>query len=205
MSHATFRSPRPIPRSARAIPRQDDTRTGAIILAVISSLAGLLVILGLIYAVGTNARSAAAIAAAGCEPGTGSEAAPCTTPAMLASQYKAIFTPASQQMTLDAAAYTASEKAHLAAAQAALTAEVATMRNFDTSLGAITFPAAITPVANALIRTDQALASLTAQQARATTLTKMRSYNNRIQAATAAVRADMNLLVKAINTPIKAG
>ena len=205
MSHATFRSAGPVPRSGRAIPGQDNTRAGAIILAMTSTLAGILVILGLIYAAGTHARSAANIAAQGCEPGTGSEAAPCTTPAMLASQYNAILSPATRQMALDSAAYTASETAHLAAAQAALTAEVATMQNFDTSLGAINFPAAITPVANALIRTDQALASLTAQQARATTLVTMRSYNDRIQADTAAVRADMSLLVKAIDTPVKAG
>jgi hypothetical protein len=195
MSHATF-------RSARAIHRQDDTQAGAIILAIASGLAAILVIAGLIYAAGTGARSAAAIAAAGCEPGSGSESAPCTTPAMLASQYTAILNPAARQMTLYAAAYTASETAHLTAARAALTAEVATMQNFDTSLAAITFPAAITPIASALIRTDQALAGLTAQQARAATLAKMRSYDHRIQAATATVRAEQNLLIKSLDKPV---
>jgi len=183
---------------------QDDTRTGAVILAVTSTLAGLLVLTGLSYATGTNARSAAAIAAAGCEPGTGSESAPCTTPAMLAGEYTAILTPASRQLTLDAAAYTASQHSNLAAAQAALTAEFTTMRNFDTSLAAIKFPAAITPIASALIRTDQALATLTVQQARAVTLAKMRSYNRGIRTARAAVQGEMNLLVKAIDTPVKA-
>jgi hypothetical protein len=205
MSHATFRSAGPVPRSGRAMPRQDDTRAGAIILAITSTVAGILVILGLFYATGTHARSAANIAAQGCEPGTGSETAPCITPAMLASQYNALFTPANRQITLDAAAYTASETAHLAAAQAALTAEVGTMQNFDTSLGAINWPAAIAPSANAVIRADQALAALTTQQAHAVTLAKMRAYNPRILAATAAVRADMSLLIKAIGTPIKAG
>jgi len=195
MSHATF-------RSARAIHRQDDTQAGAIILAIASGLAAILVIAGLIYAAGTGARSAAAIAAAGCEPGSGSESAPCTTPAMLASQYTAILNPAARQMTLYAAAYTASETAHLTAARAALTAEVATMQDFDTSLAAITFPAAITPIASALIRTDQALAGLTAQQARAATLAKMRSYDHRIQAATATVRAEQNLLIKSLDKPV---
>ena len=197
MSHATF-------RSSGAIPGEDDTRAGAIILAITSGLAAILVLLGLIYAVGTHARSAAAIAAAGCEPGSGSEAAACVTPAMLASEYTAILTPAARQMTLDATAYTASEKAHLTAAQAALTAEVTTMQNFDSGLAAIKFPATIAPIVNALIRTDQALAGLTAQQARAATLAKMRSYNHRIQTATAAVRAEQNLLIKAIDTPVKA-
>jgi hypothetical protein len=211
MTHATFRSSRPVPRSSRASSRavrsQDDTRTGAVILAIVSPLAAILVLLGLIYATGTNARSAAAIAAAGCEPGTGSEAAPCTTPAMLARQYDAILNPATRQMTLDAAAYTASETAHLAAAQAALTAEVATMQSFNASLAAIKFPAAtaIPAAAGALLRTDKALAALTAQQAGAATLAKMRAYNHRIQVDTAAVRAAMNLLVKAIDTPVKAG
>jgi hypothetical protein len=187
-----------------AAARQDGTRTGAVILAVAATLAGLLVIAGLIYATGTHARSAAAIAAAGCEPGTGSESAPCTTPAMLAGEYAAIVTPASRQLTLDAAAYTASQYSNVAAAQAALTAEFTTMQTFDTSLAAIKFPAAITPVASALIRADQALATLTAQQARAATLARMRSYNRGVRTARAAVQGEMNLLVKAIDTPIKA-
>jgi hypothetical protein len=208
MSHATYRSPqpvRPVRPSARAMPGQDDTRTGAIILAIVSPLAAILVLLGLIYATGTNARSAAAIAAAGCEPGTGSETAPCITPAMLASEYNAVFTPAARQISLDTTAYTANETAHLAAAQAALTAEAATMQSFDTSLAAIKFPAAISPSASTLVHADQALASLTSQQAGAATLAKMRAYNPRILAATAAVRTDMSLLIKAIDTPIKAG
>lgn len=190
-----------ISRTQAAGPRQE--RAGAVILAVTSALAAALVTAGLIYATGTGARSAAAIAAAGCEPGTGSETAPCTTPAMLARQYKAILTPASRQMTVDTAAYTASEQHDLATAETALTAEVTTMKNFDTNLAAIKFPAAITPIAKALIRTDQALATLTAQQAKAATITKMRSYNQRIQAARAAVQAKMNLLINAIDTPVK--
>jgi hypothetical protein len=190
---------------AHAAIGRDQEQAGAVILIATSALAAILVILGLVYAVGTSARSAAAIAAAGCEPGTGSEAAPCTTPAMLASQYTAILTPAARQIDLDTAAYAASEKTRLATAEAALTAEVITLQNFDTSLAGIAFPPAIAPIARALIRAEEARISLTAQQARSPSLTAMRSLDRRVLAASAAVQAEMNRLRTAIDTPVRAG
>jgi hypothetical protein len=185
--------------------RQEQTKAGAIILMATSCLSALLVIGSLIYAAGTGGRDEAALAAAGCEPGLSSETQACTTQPMLASQFMAILTPATQQLTVDVAAYTASEGHDLAAAEAALRAEAASDQAFDTSLAGMTFPPAITPMAQALIRADQARANLITEQARSSSLTQMRSFDHRVQVASAAVEAEMNLILKAVDTPVRAG
>jgi hypothetical protein len=184
---------------------QEQTTAGSVILTVSSILAAVLVIAGLIYATGTGERHQAALAAAGCEPGLSPPGLQCTTAQMLASQYMAIMTPASQQLNADAAAYAASERHHLAAAKAALTAEVASENAFDTSLTGIAFPPAIAPIANALLRANQALATLIAQQARSSSLTQLRSFNHRVHVANAAVQTEMKLLLKALHSPPQAG
>lgn len=182
----------------------DETRSGKVILMAISSLSALLVIAGLIYATGTTERSASAAAAAGCEPGLTSEGHLCITQPMLASEYMAIATPATQQQKVDVAAYTASEGNNLAAAETALTAEVASDHAFDANLASIEFPSAITPIAAALIRANQARASLVTEQARSTSLNRLRSFNRRVQTANAAVQTQMNLILKAVGAPLKA-
>jgi hypothetical protein len=184
---------------------QGQTTAGGVILMVSSFLAAILVIAGLIYAAGTGERHKAALAAAGCEPGLSPSGLQCTTAQMLASQYMAIMTPASQQLNADAAAYTASERHHLAAAEAALTAEVTSENAFDSSLAGIQFPPAIAPMAKALLRANQALAKLTAEQARSSSLTRLRSFNYRVQAADAAVRTEMKLILGALHSPPQAG
>ena len=210
------------------------TTAGLVILTISSCLAAVLVIAGLIYAAGTSHRHQAAMAAAGCEPSLFISGFPCTTGQMMASQYKAIATPASQQLTTEMAAYTASERRNLAAAEAALAAEVATEEAFDNSLAAMTFtpqnratadaliqnatsssipvpPAAaiftpqVTAIANALIQADRARATLLAKQARSSSLRQLRSFNHRVQVASAAVQTDMKLLLKAVDSPPPAG
>jgi hypothetical protein len=180
---------------------RDDTAAGKVILMITSSLAAVLVIAGLIYALGTGQRHMAALAAAGCIPSLSPSGLPCTTAQMLDSQYTAILTPASQQLDADFAAYTASQGNNLAVARAALTAEVTSERAFDTSLGGITFPPSVTPIAQALIRANEARATLTAEQARLSSLTQMRSFNHRVQAASAAVETQMTLIRKALQSP----
>jgi hypothetical protein len=213
--------------------RQDQTAGGVIIVAV-SILAGILVIAGLIYATGTSARHKAAVLAGGCEPTLFISGLPCTTQAMVAGQYQAIVNPAIRQLTADTAAYQANEKHHLVAAEAALTSEVSTEQGFDNTLAAmaftpqnranalrlitgaemignpvpsaaITFTPQMTVAADALIQANQALAKLTAQQARSTTLTQLRSFNPKTAAAGAAVQTEMNLLRKAVDAPLTAG
>lgn len=129
----------------------------------------------------------------------------CTTAQMLASQYMGIITPASQQLNADVAAYTANERHDLAAAEAALTAELAAEKAFDASLAGIEFPPAIAPIARALIRADQARAKLIAEQARSSSLTRLRSFNHRVQVAGAAVQTEMKLILKAVDSPPQAG
>jgi hypothetical protein len=120
---------------------------------------------------------------------------------MLASQYMAIMLPASQQLNTDAAAYTASERDNLAAAEAALTAEVTSEHAFDASLAGITFPPAIAPIAAALVQANQARAKLTAEQARSSSLIQLRSFNDRVQVASVAVQTEMTLIGKALDSP----
>ena len=178
----------------------DDTATGRIILMVVSSVAALLVIAGLIYAMGTGGRHQAALTAAGCEPSLSPSGQQCTTAQMLTSQYMAILTPASQQVNTDMAAYEAAERHHLAMAEAALTAEAMSERAFDANLAAIEFPPAIAPIAKALVRVDQALATLVAAQARSSSLTQLKSFNHRVQVASATVQTEMNLMSKALDS-----
>jgi hypothetical protein len=141
--------------------------------------------------------------------------------------------PASKLLAADMAANKVNEGHHLAAAEAALTSEVATEQALDNSLAAVAYTpqnyanaivlittafdsggstpgAAIllspqaTVIANAAVRDNQALATLTAQQARSTSLTQLRSFNTRVEADTAAVQAEMKLIGKTLAAPITA-
>lgn len=205
-------------------------RAGGFIIACASVLAAVLVIAALIYAPGSNARSRVVADAAGCEPSLFISGLPCLTKPMLASRYTAIATPVGRQLATDMAEYTANETRNLSAAKAALTAEVATEQAFDKSLAAVTFTpqnmhtadvliqtafsnalpvpsdaAIFTPqisaIANALIKADQALATLTSKQARSTSLRQLRSFNRRHNAAQAAVAAQVALLRRALGLP----
>ena len=145
---------------------QESTGAGGFILVVASLLAAVLVLAGLIYAAGTPARHRAALAAAGCEPSLSPAGVQCTTAQMLTKRFLAIMVPARQQLSADQAAYTAAERRrNLAAAQSALTAEVTSEHTFDTSLAGVTFPPAVAAIAKALIRANEARATLTAKQA----------------------------------------
>jgi hypothetical protein len=217
-------------------PGQDGSteKAGHVILLVVAFLSALLVTGGLIYATGISARHRAAMAAGGCEPSLFISGLPCTTQQMVISQYEGIVTPASKLLNADMAAYQASEGNDLVAAEAALTAQVATEQALDNSLAAVTFtpqnratalalitnaasnsnpvPMAavtftprITVIVDALIQANQALAKLTAEQARSSTLTQLRSFNHRVQVASAAVQTEMKLVRKAVDAPLPAG
>jgi hypothetical protein len=210
---------------------QEDSRTGIVILMVTGFVAAVLVIAGLIYATGTSARHQAAVVAAGCEPSLFISGVPCTTQQMVISQYEGIVPPASKQLNADMAAYRANERHYLVAAEAALTSEVATEQALDNSLAAVAFtpqnratadalitnaastgtnvPSAailftpqITVVADALVQANQALAKLAFEQARSSSLTQLRSFNPRVDVASAAVQTEMKLLRKAVAAPL---
>lgn len=206
---------------------------GGFLVVAISILSGILVLAGLIYATGAHARNQAALAVNNCEPSQSPSGLPCNTQQMVISEYNGIVNPASKLLASDMAAYRINEGRRLAAAESALTSEVATERALDNSLAAIAYtpqnyanainlitiafdagantPGAailLTPeatvVANAAMRDNQALAALTAEQARSTSLAKLRSFNARAEADTAAVEAEMKLIGKTLGAPITA-
>ena len=174
---------------------------GGIILVVTSALSALLLIAAFLYSTGIGQRHLAALAAADCEPNLSPSGLQCTTVPMLTSEYMAIYIPASQQWSTDASAYTAHERDNLAAAKAALAAEVTSERAFDTSMANFPFPPAVAPTAKAMIQADQALATLTAEQAGASSLARMRSFDHRAEVATAACETELKLLRKALAVP----
>ncbi len=206
---------------------------GGFLVAAISILAGILVLAGLLYATGTSARHKTALAVNNCEPSMSPSGLPCNTQKMVISEYNAIVNPASKLLAADMAAYNLNDGRHLAAAEAALTSEVATEQALDNSLAAVAYTpqnyanainlitiafdtgaatpgAAIlltpqaTAIANAAMRDNQALATLTAQQARSASLTQLRSFSTRVEADTATVQAEMKLIGKTLATPITA-
>jgi hypothetical protein len=206
---------------------------GGVLLAAISILAGILVLAGLFYATGTSARHRTALAVNNCEPSMSPSGIPCNTQQMVISEYNGIVNPASKLLAADMAAYNVNEGHHLAAAEAALNSEVAAEQALDNSLAAVAYTpqnygnaitlitvafdqgvptpgAAIlltpqaTAIANAAIRDNQALATLTAKQARSTSLTQLQSFNTRVEADTATVQAEMKLIGKTLAGPITA-
>lgn len=214
----------------------DDYRpetAGGVLVVAISILATILVLAGLYYATGTSARHKTALAVNNCEPSMSPSGLPCNTQAMVISEFNGIVNPASKLLAADMAAYGTNEGRHLAAAEAALTSEVATERALNNSLTAVAYTsqnygnainlitiafdsgdptpgAAIlltpqaTAIANTAMRDNQALATLTAQQAQSTSLTQLRSFNTRVEADTVAVEAEMKLIGKTLATPITA-
>jgi hypothetical protein len=206
---------------------------GGFLIVAISILSGILVLAGLFYATGASARHKTALAVNNCEPSMSPSGIPCNTEQMVISEYNGIVNPASKLLAADMAAYNVNERHSLAAAKAALTSEVATEQALDNSLAAVAYTpqnyanaitlittafdsggstpgAAIllspqaTVIANAAVRDNQALATLTAQQARSTSLTQLRSFNTRVEADTAAVQAEMKLIGKTLAAPITA-
>jgi hypothetical protein len=213
--------------------RQEQGTFGGVLVVAISILSGILVLAGLLYATGTSARHKTALAVNDCEPSMSPSGLPCNTQQMVIGEFNGIVNPASKLLAADMAAYNVNEKHHLAAAEAALTSEVATEQALDNSLTAIAYTpqnyanainlitiafdsggntpgAAIllspqaTAIANAAVRDNQALATLTAEQARSTSITQLRSFNTRVEADTATVQAEMKLIAKSLAAPITA-
>ncbi len=181
---------------------EPSTRAGGVILKAVALLSTFLVIWGLYYATGTGERHKVALAAAGCEPNLLSVNVGCTTVQVLNGQYNSIANPVIQQMNADVADYTADEMHNLTAGEAALRAEVTLENGFDTSLSRFPFPPFVAPIAKMLIRDIQAEAKLTAQQARSSSLTQLRSFSHRVDIAGTAVRTELALVAKALSAPV---
>lgn len=181
--------------------RFDETTTGRVIVMVSSAVATVLLIAAVIYATGIGARHRGALAAAGCEPNLSPSGLPCTTAPMLTRRYLAIVTPATQQLDADVADYAANETGNLAAARAALTAEVTSDDALGSDLTGIAFPPAVAPMARVLARDNQARAQLAAEQARSSSLAQLRSFDHRVQVANATAQAEIQLVLRALRSP----
>ncbi|HTW00143.1 MAG TPA: hypothetical protein VMF87_07560 [Streptosporangiaceae bacterium] len=209
---------------------EEETAVGGVLLVAISILAAVLVLAGLFYAAGTSTRHKTALALNDCEPSMSPSGLPCNTQQMVLGQFEGIVTPVGKQLNADMVAYRTNERHHLAAAEAALTSEVATEQALNNSLAAAAYtsqnygnainlitlafdagnptPSAailLTPqttvMADALMRANQALAKLTAEQAKSATLTQLQSFNDRVDAANAAVLAEINAIHKVLAVP----
>jgi len=209
---------------------EEETAVGGVLLVAISILAAVLVLAGLFYAAGTSTRHKTALALNDCEPSMSPAGLPCNTQQMVLGQFEGIVTPVGKQLNADMVAYRTNERHHLAAAEAALTSEVATEQALNNSLAAAAYtsqnygnainlitlafdagnptPSAailLTPqttvMADALMRANQALAKLTAEQAKSATLTQLQSFNDRVDAANAAVLAEINAIHKVLAVP----
>jgi hypothetical protein len=168
---------------------------GIALLVAASLLAGVLVILAVLYAANfhgwRNVPKAPPDAAA-------------STDAQLAAlgrSYLAIANPANQLLNIDVNAYTTNERSNLAAARADLRAEVATATQFDRQLAAIKFPAAVGALARDLIQANQARGQVITRQARAKTLARMRALNAQHAAADAAVEVQVKRIRQALHLP----
>jgi hypothetical protein len=211
---------------------QPETLGGFIVVAL-AILTGILVLAGLFYATGAGARHKAALAINDCEPSLSPSGLPCNTQQMVIGQYQAIVTPVGKQLNGDMLAYRANEKRHLAAAEAALMSEVSTEQGLSSSLAAVAYtnqnyaksislitvaaddgvntPSAailLTPqttaIADALIRANQTLSTLTAEQAKSTSLRQLQSFNSRVAADNTIVVNDIKAIGKDLAAPITA-
>jgi hypothetical protein len=174
------------------------SRAGIALLVAGSLLAGVLIILAILYAGNFDGwrnvpHSPPSAAAADAQL------------AAAAHRYLAVADPGNQQLAKEATAFAASERDNLAAAKADLKAEVATASQFDRQLAAIKFPAAVEPIARDVIQANQALGRVTARQARAKTLAAMQALDARRTAAAAAVEAQVKRLRLALHLPPPSG
>lgn len=119
----------------------------------------------------------------------------------LASAYLAIAQPANRRLDAEVDGFADHEHHDLAAAEAALRAEAVTERRFDRLLREIPFPPPIATTARALIRVNERRASLTEQQARSSSLTRLVSFTALHRAADAAVEAQVRMLRHALHLP----
>jgi hypothetical protein len=210
----------------------EDTRSGGVILGVVSSLTAILVLAGLIYALGTGGRNQRALAAADCEPTLTINGLPCIDQRMENRKFEHTVNPSIRQLTREAAAYTADESHNLGAAEAVLAQEVTTETAFEQNLTAVMYTAVtrarfvadlttavshgqlfpppfsqiftpqVTVKAEVLVRDIEAVAKLTAKQARSSSLRHMRSFNAAQRALAAVVLNEVKAIHNFIEVPI---
>jgi hypothetical protein len=160
-------------RSSAEAPKRNVT--GFLLLAVPSLVAAGLLVLAVPYYAGASAR--------------------------IASLYSNLAGPADWALTPVIADYTRDQHHKLAAAKLDLAKKAKIEASFDSQLGQITFPAATGAHADLLIAADQKRIKLIRLQMQAKTLRKLRSFDARIQAADAAVEAQVKIIRTDLGLP----
>jgi hypothetical protein len=153
--------------------------TGFLLIAMGSAVAVLLLILAVPYYAGSSAR--------------------------IASLYTNVASPADRILAADLNAYGVNRLRNLAAAKSDLSNEVKAETSFDNQLGDITFPPAPDPHADQLITLDAKRIALIKLQLKAPSLRKLRALDSQVQAASAAVDAQIKIMRADLGLPAVSG
>jgi len=163
--------------SAAEAPRSNIT--GFLLIAMGSAVAVLLLILAVPYYAGSSAR--------------------------IASLYTNVAGPADRILAADLKAYGVNRLRNLAAAKSDLSNEVKAETSFDSQLGNITFPPAADPHADQLTALDAKRIALIKLQLKAPSLRKLRALDSQVQAASAAVDAQIKIMRADLGLPAVSG
>jgi hypothetical protein len=153
--------------------------TGFILIAMGSAVAAVLLVLAIPYYAGSSAR--------------------------IASLYSNLADPANRLLAADLQAYGVNRLHNLAAAKLDLSNEVKTDTAFDNQLSQITFPPAADPHADTLTALDAKRIKLIKLQLQATSLRKLRAFDSRVEAASAAVDAQVRIMRQDLGLPPVSG
>ncbi len=147
------------------------------ILALSITSTVLLLILGLVYYSGSSTR--------------------------IANNYTSLASPANQALAAEIDGYTKNQGHNLTAAKSDLMSEAQTEASFDNQLSQVGFPSAAETAETNLIQADQARAKLIKLQAQASSFTQIQSLSSRVQAANAAVQAQVKLIRQDLGLPLQ--
>ena len=127
------------------------------------------------------------------------------TPARIASLYTNAAGPADRILAADIQAYGVNRSRSLAAAKSDLSNEVKAETSFDNQLGEVTFPSAADPHAEQLAAADAKRIKLIKLQLKVTSLRKLRALDSQVQAASAAVDAQVKIMRADLGLPAVSG
>jgi hypothetical protein len=153
--------------------------TGFLLIAMGSAVAAVLVILAVPYYAGSSAR--------------------------ISSLYTNVAGPADRILAADIQAYGVNRSHNLAAAKLDLSNEVKVESAFDNQLGEITFPPAADPHTDLLTAADAKRIKLIKLQLQVRSLRKLRALDSQVQAASAAVDAQVKIMRADLGLPAVSG
>jgi hypothetical protein len=119
----------------------------------------------------------------------------------LARAYLAIAEPANHRLDVEVDAYDDAAHHDLAAAASALRAQAATERQFDRELARIGFPPRIAATARALIGVNEIRARLVEREAKAASISELRTFTSAHEMADAQVEARVRMIRSQLGLP----